>query len=115
MHSSTTIWTNALAFETCTLSGGKRVSDGCTSSGGVCGRRSRSPRGRQRHLISVGVDFKAAQRASSIRIGVPYSRRGLTVTSVSDRDPAPGSLQLLTVRCANIAAKLDLTAQISTC
>jgi hypothetical protein len=35
--SSTTIWTNALAFETCTLSGGKCVSDGCTSSGGVCG------------------------------------------------------------------------------
>ena len=35
--SSTTIWSNSLAFETCTLSGGKCVSDGCTSSGGVCG------------------------------------------------------------------------------
>jgi len=35
--SGTTIWTNALAFETCILSGGKCVSDGCTRSGGVCG------------------------------------------------------------------------------
>lgn len=80
--------------------------------------RSRSPSGRQRHLISVGVysklDTKAAQRASSMRIGGLYSRRGLTVTSVSNRDPAPTSFQLLTVRYVNIAAKLDLTAQIST-
>ena len=35
--SGTTIWSNSLAFETCTLSGGKCVSDGCTSAGGVCG------------------------------------------------------------------------------
>lgn len=43
--SSTTIWTNALAFETCTLSGGKCVSDGCTSSGGVCGMQEPLPEG----------------------------------------------------------------------
>jgi hypothetical protein len=35
--SSTTIWANSLAFETCILSGGKCVSNGCTGSGGVCG------------------------------------------------------------------------------
>jgi len=34
--SSTTIWSNSLAFETCTLSGGRCVSNGCTSAGGVC-------------------------------------------------------------------------------
>jgi hypothetical protein len=35
--SSTTIWANSLAFETCILSGGKCVSNGCTGNGGVCG------------------------------------------------------------------------------
>lgn len=35
--SGTTIWANSLAFETCILSEGRCVSNGCSSSGGVCG------------------------------------------------------------------------------
>jgi len=35
--SSTTIWSNSLAFETCILSEGRCVSNGCTPAGGVCG------------------------------------------------------------------------------
>jgi hypothetical protein len=35
--SGTTIWSNSLAFETCILSEGRCVSNGCTSAGGVCG------------------------------------------------------------------------------
>ncbi len=35
--SSTTIWSNSLAFEECVLSQGKCLSTGCSTRGGVCG------------------------------------------------------------------------------
>ena len=35
--SSTTIWSNSLAFEECVLSSGKCLSTGCSTRGGVCG------------------------------------------------------------------------------
>ena len=35
--SSTTIWSNSLAFEECVLSQGRCLSTGCSTRGGVCG------------------------------------------------------------------------------
>ena len=35
--SSTTIWSNSLAFEECVLKDGKCLSTGCSTRGGVCG------------------------------------------------------------------------------
>jgi hypothetical protein len=34
--SSTTIWSNSLAFEECVLSNGRCLSTGCSTRGGVC-------------------------------------------------------------------------------